>query len=220
MLVPNPRPAFSSYSCKGATLIELALLMPILLLLLSGVVSLGDLVTQQPWTAQSAYQLAETLAVASREAGLGAMATRRDQIQAERGARFQRFSLQISPPEPLTETPFNGEFWGEIPSGVPLGSSNVEMVGVSFFAEIGTAWNTTIRTPLRISITAPHLARKVTTNGLAPYADPPGTERFDCCGNSCSGGGAGCSGGGDQCWTGLGGTPRCLAGNPTNPLVW
>lgn len=186
---------------RGASLIECALLMPVLIFLVSGVVTIGDLISQQPWTAQSAYQLAEILATTPNDGDIGvvAMQTRLRQIREERDNRFKRFDLTVVPSFGI-----GSSYYSQI--------NGTDVVSVRFDAEITTAWRA-YKTPLTMQITAPYLARKISVNGLTPYEDPPAGQRFGCCGEAIGNGGNPSS-----CWANTTGTPACSV--PDNPLIW
>ena len=191
---------------RGAALVELATATPMLFMVVSGVISTGDMLAQQPWAAQTAYQLVDVLASNPIESAESMMNQRIQQLQSERSTRFGRLELTLEQPEFLNNGVFNGtSYYGHI--------NNSDVVGLRFHATFKTAWNTSIPTPVTIDVIAPRLARPIGISNLQTFSDPSAVNlpQYDCCGVRCDAQGNQC-GNANACFSGNS-MSACAAGS-------
>lgn len=162
---------------------------PLLLTIIMGIVGAGNILTQLPWSAHTAYQLASSLAENPSDIGELAMASRMDQLMIERKTMFGGLGLFNYG----TEQIFSGSFYGNI--------NGTEVVGVRFHASILGLINIPLPHALSMELTAPHLASSIDVGSIVGFADPADT--YDCCGIRCGDAGSNC-GSPTSCYDGAG----------------
>jgi hypothetical protein len=160
---------------RASVIVEFAFTAPLLLTLIIAIVGTGNVLMQLPWSANTAYQLASTLAENPTTIGQLAMESRLDQLRIERNSLFSNLGLTQ---QHVVATSFHDNING------------VEVVGVRFNANILPLMNIQLPNALRIELTAPHLAASVDVSTITGFANP--ADNYDCCGIRCGDPGSNC----------------------------
>lgn len=154
---------FQNSGERGSVFTELALVMPILFFVMSGLLSVGQTLSQISWLAQSAYQVA---LVGSEQndsvAAIGAMQARSDLLVQNNRASSSVFGQTQS----ATVTPSYDSVNG--------------IVKVEYTAGLINIWGGALPIPLKLSIAGPILANATTSPGS--LGQPENTGYFNCSG--------------------------------------
>ncbi len=177
-------------SSRASVIVEFAITAPLLITIIAGIVGAGHYLTQLPWSAHTAYQLASTLAENPSDIGSLAVYSRLDQLMLERRTMFSGLGLF----EPHAQKLFPNSFYGSV--------NGVEVVGVRFETTLAGLIRIPMPSALTMEFTAPHLAASIDVASITGFQDP--AVQYDCCGIRCTEAGSNC-GSPTVCYDGSGG---------------
>lgn len=162
---------------KASVIVEFAMTAPLLLTIIIGIIGTGNIMSQLPWSAHTAYQLAASLSENPTSIGAIAMDHRYRQLELERTSMFANLGLQFHPEELFTNS-----FYGTL--------NGVEVVGIRINATINPLFNFRLPNALSMEFTAPHLASAISVDSITGFASP--ADAYDCCGIRCGDPGSNC----------------------------
>lgn len=157
---------------KGAAMVELTIVLPLLILLFSGLLEAGRVLAELNWLSQTAYQLTYVLGGSPRGTGASLMNTRYQQL-VDNIRKYRFPSLGLDAPPPVFRSSWDGSFYDDANKSV----------GLRFSASIKPLSSLPIQFPMNIEVTGPYLLAATEASGLGTFANP--ALLFNCCGVEC-----------------------------------
>lgn len=180
----------SSGESAGAALVEFAIVLPLMVLIFSGLLEIGRVLSELNWISQTAFNLVALHGGTPKSYAPQLMNDRFNRLKTAKINEFSRVGLTVSDPQPLFE---GGSYYQHLANGT-------EVVGIKLAASIQPL--TTIlefSLPVNIEVTGPFLLPDTSAAGPFEEFQNP-SLLYNCDGVQCENGKGGKECGGGNCF--------------------
>jgi len=161
----------------GAAMVEFAIVLPLMMLLFSGLLEIGRVLSQLNWLSQTAFSLITLHGGTPKDYAPQLVSVRFDRLKTAKLNEFSKVGLTVNYPEPL----FGDSYYRTV--------NEAEVVGMKLSATIRpltTILGFTI--PVSIEVTGPFLIPDKSNAGNLGQFQNPSPYLYDCSGRPCTNG--------------------------------